>query len=162
MSDEEDSCSDHESDDEEGSEDDNYLPEKESTSKRPRSEGKKDSHARIFRQFKKWCKDNNLDEDTGYTEAAVYDFIKEKSTTCQQSTLRFKVSGIRAKLKKEHNIDLDMPSVDQLLFEIRPKLAPPKDTSTCLTFEHLNNFLTEAPDKEYLATKVLLFFFFLF
>lgn len=104
-----------------------------------------------YDEFMSWRKSWNINS---FSEEVVMEFFREAAETLTPEALHTLFSTLRAGMLSNHNVN-----IANFVF-LRGGVAVPVSNGSSKGFsdEEINKFLTEAPDAEYLATKVWLLY----
>lgn len=117
----------------------------------PLPESSKDKYMAVYNTFLTW-KESKL-PDSSFSESVLMEYFVELNAKVKPSTLWSHYSMLKSTLKFLH--DVDISHYTELLGFIKKENEGFISTKAKeLTSEDIQRFLTEAPDREYLATKV--------
>lgn len=103
-----------------------------------------------YNAFMKWRLNKNV---SSFSEDTLLVYFKEISLKFKSSTLWTKYSMIRSILNIRHNVKIEKYGRLRAFLKRRSEGFLPKK-SEVFTGEEINKFIEEAPDTQYLATKV--------
>ncbi|KAL1115076.1 hypothetical protein AAG570_007107 [Ranatra chinensis] len=102
----------------------------------------------------KWAGDNKV---TRFTESALLDYFGQLAKYYKGSTLWSKYSMLKKQLVAKHNVHLAIYyKLISFIKRTNSNYSPKK--SRALTREQFDDFIDNAPDDDYLSTKVILIF----
>ncbi|XP_045472763.1 uncharacterized protein LOC123679295 [Harmonia axyridis] len=119
----------------------NLLPEK-----------SQNKYKTVYKNFQDWCSNKNI---KSFTENVLLAYFSELSTKYKPSSLWTFYSMLRSTLDLNNSINIENYSKLRAFLKRQSEKHVAKKAKT-FTPEQLNNFINEAPDEKYLATKVAL------
>lgn len=104
-----------------------------------------------YRRFMQWRAANRI---TSFSEEVFLTYFSELSETHKPSSLWSKYSMLRSQVDIKHNLNIHDYSRLIAFLKLNSKGFKSKKART-LSPEQIDQFLREAPDREFLATKVI-------
>lgn len=118
-----------------------FLPEK-----------SQEIYLRTYSIFMEW---KNKHEKDSLSEKVLREYFKELAEKSRSGTLWNRYSMLRSTLKIHHNVDIGTyKKLKKFIYERQSSEGASSTCTKSLTNEELKTFIIEAPNKEYLATKV--------
>lgn len=113
-------------------------------------EKSKEKYIAVYEHFIEWKMEHKA---TSFSENVIMAFFLELSKKYQASTLWSKYSMLKAMMKTKN--DVDIKNYTKLTaFLKRLSVGHQSKKSKVLTAENVEQFINDAPDQQYLATKV--------
>lgn len=112
-------------------------------------------YEKTYKKFKDWCRLKSAPDNVNESTLLVY--FSNELGKLKASTAWSIYSMLRGTICIKENVDIKEFSKLRAYLKKKSKGYHPKK-SAILTKEHINRFVEEAPDKEYLAMKVILKF----
>lgn len=106
----------------------------------------------VYNNFQDWCSSKKI--RSSFTENVLLAYFSELSTKYKASSLWTFYSMLRSTLNLNNGINIENYSKLRALLKRQSEKHVTKKAKT-FTPEQLNNFIKEAPDEKYLATKVV-------
>lgn len=110
----------------------------------------KESYDKEFKTFEDWRKNRKI---KGYNEDILLAYFHNYRKTLAPSSMWTKYSMLRSTLKVFRNVDISKYGKLNSYLKVESKFYRPKKAKM-LERHHIDSFLEDAPDAEYLMTKV--------